>query len=54
MARKSDLLEERESVVTFLFDAIFHGLQTTKDQFNAAIHRLGTLDRLLRKSDDQD
>ena len=53
MNKKSALLEEREGVLTFLFDAIFHGLQTTKDQFNLAIHRLGTLDRLLKKCDDE-
>jgi hypothetical protein len=52
MTRKSDLLEARESVLKFLFDAIFHGLQTTREKFNAAIHDLGTIDKLLKKRDE--
>ena len=53
MSKRSDLLEERERVWTFLFDAIFHGLQTTADKFKAAIHHIGTLTRQIEKCDDE-
>jgi hypothetical protein len=52
MSKKSDILEEREGVLKFIFDAIFHGLQATTAQFNAAIHHLGTLNKRLEKCDD--
>lgn len=53
MTKKSDLLAERQRVWDFLFDAIFHGLETTGDTIKAAIHHIGTLTKLIEKCDEE-
>jgi hypothetical protein len=54
MSRKSDLLEEREGVLKVLFGAIFDGLKVTTEQFNTAVHHLGTINILLERCDDDE
>ena len=54
MSRKSDLLELRKSIQEFIHAAIFRGLQTTKENFNYAIHDLGTVNMLLKKCKDEE
>jgi hypothetical protein len=41
--------EEREGVLSRLFDHLFHGVRLAAEEVNALIHRLGTLNNILDK-----
>ena len=42
--------EERESVLKWLFDACFGRIAATAEQIGDAIHKLGTLNRRLKRT----
>ncbi|MGB6349003.1 MAG: hypothetical protein WBG10_03155 [Pseudolabrys sp.] len=52
MSSDSDLREERDGVLKWLFDATFGRLSATEDAIGNAIFRLGTLNTRLDEEDD--
>jgi hypothetical protein len=50
MPYDSERLEElRERTIKWIFDAIFHGMKATAEEFRWHVHRLGTLNKLLER-----
>jgi hypothetical protein len=52
MGRKSDLLEERQSIVGWLLDALFGRTDSTEDDRGRAVRRMGDINQELDDDDD--
>ncbi len=48
----SELEEERQGIVRRMLDALFGRSDMSDDEKDASVHRIGTINRLLRDDDD--
>jgi hypothetical protein len=49
---RSDLLEERAGIVSYLIRVFFRGLEATKDEVHRATDRLVSINKRLERRDD--